>query len=316
MSIGIDFTTRGLIYSAKLHAATPSSQSLYTDTDFLEMLNHNMISDLIPFIKSANEEYFVIYNDQLLISGKDDYTIPPRALGGALRDIVMVDTNGRELDLPRLQPELIKYGGAYYAQRIFGIYLKGDRAIFYPAMQNPPQESFIRFKYERRPNDLCLLEDAGQITVIDALNKQITLSNVPAAWGSTTTLDIILPIPQFSSVVDDIAIQSVAGNVITLTTWNDNIMVGQWVAESMTTPIAQLPYEAHKAIELSGALSILTAQDDKSAIPNLREELDRAKSSLMKIITPRVEGSPTKVINRNSIFDYNRGWNGYLTVRP
>jgi hypothetical protein len=316
MSIGIDFTSQGLIYSAKLHAAIPSSQSLFTDDDFIEVLNHNMVSEVIPLIKSVNEEYFVVKVDVPLVSGQDAYTFPTRALGGAMRDIVMVDTNNRELDLPRLQPELIKYGGAYYAQRIFGIYLEGDHAVFYPTMQNPPQGSFIRFKYERRPNDLCLLDNAGKILSINVGLKKITLDKVPAVWTTDTTVDIMLPVPQFTSIADDVVITQITGHDLTLSALPTGIAVGQWVAESMTTPVAQLPYEAHKLIEIYGAAALLQASKDTEALNSMKQEIEEAKDALYKIITPRVEGSPVKVINRNSIFDYNRGWNGYLTVRP
>lgn len=316
MSIGIDFTTTALINGAKLRASVPSSQSLFLDTDFITLLNNHMVSIIIPLIKSVNEEYFVEKSDVTLVSGTSEYSIPTRALGGALRDVVMVDSNGRELELPRLEPELVKYGGGYYSQRIFGVYIQNDKIVFYPSMSNAPAGSSVRFRIERRPNDLCLTSNAAKITSITTATNTITVSNVPSAWGTTTTLDLIDYKPQFDTIEEDMTIASISSLDIELSSLPTGIAVGQWVSESLTTPIAQLPYEAHKLIEQLGAISILESLKDTEGLANARKTYELMKDSFYKIITPRIEGSPKKVINRNSVFDYNRGWNGYLTIRP
>lgn len=326
MSVGIDFTTTGLIYAAKVHASVPTSQSLFGNAEFLEVLNHDLVSMVVPLIKSVNEEYFVTYTDVALVAGTSNYTIPTRALGGALRDIVLVDAQGRELEVPRLEPEMIKYSGSLSAPSVFGIYLKGDQAIFYPALTNAPASVYVRFKYERRPNNLCLLASAMQISVIDNTLHKITVitsaggTTVPAGWTSAakTTLDAILHVPAFSSVGDDMLITNIASNVLTISaaTWSTNLSVGNWVSESCTSPIAQIPYEAHGLLELHAAVALLKAMKDKTGADSLNEDIKRSEEMFLKVITPRIEGAPKKVINRNGIFDSQRRWAGYVSSRP
>jgi hypothetical protein len=316
MSSGIDFTVTALISGAKRHAMAPSSQSLFQDPDFVEILNHDMVSEVVPLIKSVNEEYFVVTKDVLLVAGVSEYDIPTRALGGSLRDFVLVDDAGRELEIGRLEPEMVKYSGAYTSQRVSGAYLQSGKVIFFPALTNTLPQKYIRFKYERRPNDLCLTDNAGYITAIDKAGLKITLSHVPTAWTANTTLDVIVPMPHFPSIVDDVVITSIVGLDVHISAWTDGLTIGQWVSESCTSPIPQVPYEAHKLLEILGGQRICLTMKDGDLRAVLAADYKRASEMFLKTITPRVAGSPKKVINRNSIFDYNRGFMPNYSTRP
>jgi hypothetical protein len=316
MSVGIDFTTAALITGARRRSGLPSSQQLYLDPDFIAFLNDAMVSHVVPTIKSVSEEYFVVNYDVAFVAGTSEYVIPTRALGGALRDIVIADTQGRELEIPRVQPESIKYSGNFQNFGAYGIYLRGDRVVFYPPLTNTPQNSSLRFKYERRPNDLCLVSAAGLIQSINATAKTITLASIPTAWGTSTTLDIISQVPQFPSIADDVVITLIAGTTITLATWPTGIAAGQWVAESLTSPIAQLPYEGHKLLQQLGAIALLEAAGDTQGKQNAEQTLKGMIDNFMKVITPRIEGSPKKVVNKNSIFGAIPGCHGSSFTRP
>lgn len=316
MSIGIDFTTAGLIDGARRRSSLPSSQNLFYDPDFIALINDHMISFVIPLIKSVNEEYFVVNYDVALVSGTSEYTIPTRALGGALRDIAIVDAQGRETQLARIAPEAVKYSGNFQDFGAAGIYLRGDKIVFYPALTNYPATSQLRFKYERRPNDLCLIQNSGKILSLNAGALQITLDRVPSTWGTSTTVDIISPIPQFESIKDDAAITNISGNTITLSAWPAGIAAGQYVAESLTSPIAQLPYEGHKLLQQLGAIALLESAGDTQGIKNAKETLKEMIEAFKLIITPRVEGSPQKVVNKNSIFGAIAGGNHNFFTRP
>lgn len=314
-SIGIDFTTTKLISGAKLRASVPSSQNLFLDPDFIILLNNHMVSIVVPMIKSVNEEYFVVNTDTPLVAGTSEYTIPTRALGGALRDIVLVDAAGNESDLPRLQPEIAKQIGSINNTGVRGIYLRNDKVVFFPSLNSINAGTSLRFKYERRPNDLCLTSNAGRIITVTPGANQIVVSSIPAAWTTGTTLDIISPTPQFQSIQDDAVITNIVGTTITLSALPAGIAVGQYVAESLTTPIPQLPYEAHKLIEQLGAISLLEAMGDDAGKTSAQQTFKSMAESFILIITPRIEGSPQKVISRNSIFDASARRSNFST-RP
>jgi hypothetical protein len=299
MSIGIDFTVTAIINDAKLRASMPSAQPLFQEPDFVTLINNHMISIVIPLIKSVNEEYFVIDKDVPLVAGQNAYTIPSRALGGALRDVVLVDAAGNEQELARVAPEVVK-GNTGSAS---GIYLKDDQVVFHPALSNPPAV-YIRFKYERRPNDLCIVSLAGKINSVDTVAKTITLASKPSSWTSSTTFDIIQPVPQFKSIIDDMAVMNIVGNVLTVAALPAGIAAGQYIAESMRAPIAQLPYEAHKLLAQLGAISLLESMKDSAGLRDARDTYGEMEEKFMKVITPRIEGAPKKAVNRKSIFNF------------
>jgi hypothetical protein len=307
MSVGVDYTTTGLITNAARRAQTPNSQSLFLPADFVALMNDEMHSFVTPLIKSKNDEYFVTKYDAPLVASTSTYKIPTRAQGGALRDVVLVDSTGQEYDLPRLEPEFVKNSVISNAG-LTGIYLQDDNVVLFPAMPATPPTGFsLRFKYERMPNDLVVTGSAGLISAINAGTSQITLASIPSGWTTSTTLDVILPVPLFTSVADDVVISGVASTTLTLATWPTSIAVGQWVAESRTSPIPQVPYEAHKLIAQRGAIKLYEAMGDTNGLKAAVAAYSDMVETLEITVAPRVKGSPKKIVNRKGIMNAQRG---------
>lgn len=312
VSIGIDFTTTGLIANAQRRSSMPNSQSLYLPADFIAFMTDEMHSYVVPLIKSKNDEYFVVNVDVALSDNTSEYTIPTRAQGGSLRDIVLVNSAGIELELPKINPDSVKF--ATVTQ--FGIYLRDDKVVFYPSITTAPSGVSLRFKYERMPNDLVLVSNAGYITSINAGALQITLSGVPSDWSTSTTVDIIRQQPLFTSIKDDQVITGIGGNVLTLDAMPSGIAVGQWVAQSRTSPIAQLAYEAHKLIAQRGAIKLCEALEATTAMKNAAAIYEQMAEKFLGTITPRVQTGPKKIVNRTGLFSRRASWNQLLNVRP
>lgn len=303
MSVGIDYTTTGLIANAQRRAQMPNSQSLFQNADFLALMTDEMHSFVVPMIKAKNDEYFVVNIDVPLVANTSTYTIPTRAIGGSLRDVVLVDANGNESDLPRLQPEFIK-GDAISNNRLSGIYFRNDSIVFFPAITTPQAGLSLRWKIERMPNDLVAVDQAARITAINTSLNQITITNTPSSWGVTTTFDIVLPVPLFTSIVDDQAITNIGANVITVAALPTGIAVGQWIAESRTSPFVQLPYEAHKLVAQLGAVKLLEAIEDAAGVTAAEKKADKMMKAFSSAITPRMKSASKKTVNRSGIFTY------------
>ena len=301
MSSGIDFTTTALIADARLRAGAPNSQSLFLPADFLRLMTGDMHLFVVPLIKSQNDEYFVTHTDTPLVANQSEYTIPTRAQGGALRDIVSVDSAGREGELPRLQPEYTKTGYAAN-NNLFGIYLRDDKVVFWPSITVPQSGMSLRFKYERMPNDLVTTDYAARITALNAGTQQVTLASLPSSWAIGTTLDLIKPDPLFTSYADDIPITGISTNVLTLGSWPTGIAVGQWLAESRTSPVPQVAYEAHKLIAQRGAIKICEALGDTNGLNNAKGAYKEMADNFQLTIAPRVEAAPKTLSHRGGIF--------------
>ena len=304
--MAIDYTVDGLINKLKTRGTIPTSQSLFLPANFVDIMSDVMHQIVVPAIVSVREEYFVTYSDTAVVANQANYRIPSRAVGGMLRDVVLLNSAGTEIPLPRLDPESLKASSDYNTRSKYGFKLRGDEIVLIPTPAAANGDS-VRFYYERRPNNLILSTDARQISSFSAGARTVTIASTPTNFSTSDTYDIIRHDPIFSSVGDDLAITTLAANVMTFTaTLPTNIANSQWVCESGFSPVPQIPYEGGLWLVHESLCAVLEAMTDNPGLKNARTRADLMKANFMKIITPRVHGSPQKVVQRNGIFDYSR----------
>ena len=86
----------------------------------------------------------------------------------------------------------------------------------------------------------------------------------------------------------------------------DDLAAGMYLCESSESPIPQVPYEAHAIIAQLGAVKALEAMDDKN-LKTAKSKADQMLSDFRDLISPRVDDSGEKVVNRGGIFDASAG---------
>jgi len=302
----IDYTVDALINKVKTRGTIPTSQALYLPADFVDIMSDVMHDTVVPAIVSVREEYFVTYQDQAIVAGQNNYRIPSRAVGNMLRDVVLVNSAGTEISIPRLDPESQKSSPSLVSQSTYGFKLMGDEVILIPTPAGTNGDS-VRMYYERRPNNLILAASAAKILTFNPTTKIVGIDATPSNFAVTDTFDILRPDPIFSSVGDDIAITTLSGTNLTLTAaLPSGIAAGQWIAESGLSPVPQIPYEGGLWLVHEALCAVLEGMTDNAGLVNARKKADRLKENFMKIITPRVHGSPQKIVQRSGIFDYSR----------
>lgn len=307
--MAIDYTTNEIVSSVKRRITVPTSQNFFLPDNIVSYANDEMHSTVIPSIISVMEEYFVTSEDVAIVSTQNEYTIPSRAVGGMLRDVVIVDSQGGEISLPRLAPETTKEDSVFFNVKITGIMIRDDKVVLYPNA-SIFGDKILRFKYMRRPNNLIIVSKSGKIVNVNTLTNEVTLSNMPTFFTTSLTYDIIKGTPIFTSIKDDQVITNIAGNTMTFTSLPTGIAAGQYVAESGSTPIPQIPYEAHHVLSQFTSARMLEATGDKKNSEVIMAVAKEMLESLLKILTPRIEGTPKKINNRSGIFQFTAGY-GY-----
>src|ERR1035437_9126155 len=91
-----------------LRMLNPSSQNTYQLSDICNLMDQNLSIGVVPMLKKAQQEYFVQNIDVPIVQGTSAYTFPTRAIGNAVRDVVLVDASGNEVALNNLMREYIK----------------------------------------------------------------------------------------------------------------------------------------------------------------------------------------------------------------
>lgn len=301
-----------LVNSLKLRGLPPSSQQTFTQDGFIQVLSEEMMTNIVPLMDSVSEEYFVTNKDLTFDPNQSVYQIPPRAVGGKLRDVVFVDNMNNEINLPRLRPEDIKTRSQFirYQPAPWGFYIK-DNAVNLFLGQTPNTQAgypILRLKYFRRPNILTAAANAAQITGI--VGNMVTVTAIPSAWSTANTFDVIDGVPGFTSHGDDLTINLIMGTSITFDSLPSSVAVGDWVALANYSPIPQIPPEAHLLLAQYGAAKVLEAMGDIAGMSAALGKAEQMKAQFLMIITPRVEGSVIKLVSRSGIGDWmeNSGW--------
>lgn len=307
--MAIDYTTDALLDNARTNCLTPEADALFTDTRLLSILTFEQMTTLVPQIMEVQEEYFVHLEDIPLVSTQTAYPINERAIGKKLRDVCLVDSSGNEVYLSRITPQDVKFygqvntAGSSSWTEVF--YFQNNSVMLLPGV--PVTYSYLRLRYYRRPSNLVGTDAAGQITVIDALTKTVTVASAPSDFIIGATIDFVSSTPSFDSLQDDATITGVSNSDITFAALPTGLAVGDWLSISGTTPIPQLPYEAHPILAQLGACKALEAMGDAN-VKTAWGRYQQMAQSFFKMITPRTDTPAQKLVSPNNI--YRRGLNG------
>lgn len=300
----MDYTTTALLDNARTNCMTPEADALFTDTRLLSILTFEQMTTLVPQILSAQEEYFVHVVDVPLVAGTSEYAIPERAIGKKLRNVTLVDGAGAELPLSRLFSQNIPFVGP---TRVDAFYVQNNSIMLFSSL--PTQYVSMRMRYYRRPSSLVATGSAARITVINSGSSTVTVDILPGTWAVGNTVDFIDATPSFDSLLDDAAITVINNADVSFAALPAGLAVGDWLSLSGTTPIPQLPYEAHPLLAQLGACKALEAMGDAN-IKIAWARYQQMASSFFKLITPRTDAPVTKIVSPNNISQ--RGFMGRI----
>lgn len=303
--MAIDYSVTTLLTSVKQRSMSASNQNLLQDEDMVRIASEEVQSVLIPYIESIKGEYFVKFLDTPFIQGTTTYLMPQRATGMKLRDACLVDNQGNEVLLNYINPEDLKSSWAY-APYQFGFYPKDNSIVLVLGnLVGTGNYAFVRLKYFRRPNTLCLQGANGNAATILNVNyglNQITVDLAPSVWANSTTFDIINNMPPFQSFGDDLAISNITGNVVTFSNpLPTGLTAGMFLCTANFAPIAQVPVECQRVLEDLTAARILQYSGDPS-FQVFQQQAEQHKKDLINVLSPRIDGSPRKIPIRNRLW--------------
>lgn len=294
-----------LAAAVNLKCLNPISNNTFQLPDIVALMDNELSLGVVPLLKKTQQEYFVYNVDVTIVNGTSSYAFPTRAIGNAVRDVVLLDASGNEVALNNLMREYIKVQFPFnFVPSIwsFGMYMSANEINLYNTLIQSYTAYTLRFITERRPGGLTLSTNCGQITAVTG--HVLTLSNVDPAWTTATTFDIIKPLPPFASVVDDATVTAISGFQITLTTVPSGLAVGQWVCPAMLSCIPQIPYEMFPLLTERTVATVAEALDMSQLQASSKAKIAEFEGNSAALARPRVSGSPRLIINRDSI---NRG---------
>lgn len=288
----------------------PNYQPRFSNNDLLALANEEQQSLVVPMIVALREEFFV-FRDVLPINAGDyGFRIPERAIGRTLREIQYRNLAGGNLvyDLPRISIE-DSYRFTNLGQGTpNGFMVEGDTIRLLPT---PSSNGEVVLYTLRKPSSL--VQDTRTAVVTAVGTNTITLSKVPSNLTIGSKIDVTDNKPSYPLVYKDLTITNITGLVLTVSGFTGTALSGvdvdDVVSTALETSIVQLPDEAATVLIHATAVRVLEALSIPDQMKIAEEKLQQKIRACREILSPRVEGSTPKVIQRDGLL------RGRVTVR-
>lgn len=283
-----------LISALKICGSFPTSNDLFSNSDFLTLFNMQLQSDITPMMLRLNEEFFLQTKD-FTISQGSSYRIPRRAIGAKVRDLSMVDNAGNVTPINRLFEEDRPYSYSGYYMLRNSIELSSDFT-----------SNTLRMKIFGRPSTLVLPTACGQITSIDTGMNQVVVSSAPSTFAQDVLVDFVQNNNPFDLLGFDYSITSVSGTTLTFSSLPDGLEEGDYVCLATEAPVPMVPEEVHPLLVQSCLCRTLSSKKDKVYEQEL-VTFERMKEDAISMLDPRVKNNSVK-FRSGRLMNYFQGW--------
>lgn len=324
----IEYVADQLIASAKRRGRIPDSA--FTTAEWLQIANEEMETYLAPLILKAQEDYYLasaVFALTALTDGAvldlaldaelyvstvaTSWRIPPRAAGGALRDLSFLDASANTIEVPRISIDDRE-------QATWGFTLTAQTVDYVNRVARAGPVA-LRMMFSMAPSMLAAAAScakvatvAGTTVTVEAMDAAADpLSGATAytaSFPSATAFDFLKATPGFEVVGMDRA-GSYSGGTITLSDAAPlDLEVGDYVALPHYSPVPQCPTAlwglfaqavAATALEQMGAL-------DQAQQATARREL--IAKQVLPLLQNRVKGSPQSIMRRHGVLNATRRW--------
>ena len=294
-----------LVESIKRRASVPESQSTFTKNDFLEFANEEMRLGIVPSIMSLHEDYLLYEIDVPLENGKDEYTIPSRAVGNKLRDVQHKRSDGSYSEMVRgsIGDRFDEYGSSS-VNNLRKYYIKNNKVVLEQGSGSSLDGS-ITMVFYIKPSRLVQEDRVGVITGINTTTGQIVLSEIPDNFNTSVKYDFYKAESPHSILSIDLSATNLntTTNTITFSPGNvpSDLAIGDHVALSGECMIPQVPNELQVMLAQMVACRVLESQGDAQGLQLALTKLQQMEVAAGMIIDNRVDDSPQKIVNRHGL---------------
>ena len=280
--------TSEIITALKIKGSFPSANDLFSDSDYLVLMNMAMKTEISPVMISLNDEYLLATKDYTISQGST-YRLPTRTI--SVRDIQWLDSGNNITDLVRnFEEDRPRNRSGYYITRN-SIELSDDY-----------NSGTLRVKYFARPSTLVLTTACGQIQSIDTGNDQITLVSTPATFVTGAVVDLVQNKNPYDLMSMDLSIVNVSGNTIELPSLPSGLAAGDWLCLATESPVPLAPEELHPLLVQAVLVDCLSSKKDK-AWESAQMMFEEMKTSIVNMLDPRVENTSAK-LRTGLIYNY------------
>jgi hypothetical protein len=306
--MAVTWTTDDLLRQVRRTTYSPAASTPFTDAELLDFADEQKDAVLVPRLIACREDYLRETESTAIAAGTAEYALPTRAVGGRVLAIAWVDSAGNYWPLEPLaaQDRGLAFNVTPGAPAANMRFILGPDSITLVPTPSASVGTLVIDHY-RRPNALVPVSECARVTGFS--NPNITVNAIPASWSSSGTCDIVRALPGFDWVQIDRAYTGASGVNINVGGTNQGTVVGDYICQRFTSCVVQLPYEWRHALVQATAVKVLEAVGDRAGMQITEVKLQQVLEAAVDLVSPRVDGTPRKIVNRNGPISRTRfGW--------
>lgn len=320
-------TSSDLIATIKREAMIPTSQSTFSNADFLAMANQEMRIGLVPSILQYHEEYYARDSAPVtIVANQSNYPIPYRSVGGKFREVFYMNTDGSLRSMTRISPDdRPHYQDTNSQNNFIFFYLKGNEVVLVPNVSSNPVGSLV-FTFYMRPNELVDEGRVANITnvatgasttvyTVDAIPSGLTSfvqgGTTVSGFSTASKLDVLQRNPGhktiaydiYPTIVDSVNKQITFNNtdINDISTGLSSIVPGDYIAFAGECIIPQAPADLHDVLAQRVAMRCLQSLGDQASYQLAQSKLQEMEKWTGTIVDNRSEGQAKKVTNHRGL---------------
>lgn len=298
-----EWTTDALLSDIRERGSLPDNDLRFTDALLLSAATKELREGVAPMLSNSRAEHLVYPYSQPVTAGQNTYRMPPRAIGGSLRDVAFLDPQDRPIRLRQLSAdEIEEVGRLDNTGTPYAYWIQSYKVILVGV---PNVAGNLSTPYYARPNALILptASSSTQATkVVTSASYNSTTHAVEVLTGTPATvlqvdgveIDVVRGTPGFETLHNgSVTVEEVTTGVWayrwTSETGDPGIVAGDWVCLPGQSPVPQIP------VELFGLLAVRTARRAIKSVGDDRwQSLDADVAELEQKakdwLAPRVAG--------------------------
>ncbi|MCU0646671.1 MAG: hypothetical protein MUF00_01635 [Gemmatimonadaceae bacterium] len=302
------YTTTDLLAAVKRRAQLPDANGALSDDDILSLATIAQRTQIQPLIRSVREDYAVVSQTQALVSGQQQYPIPSRAEGGAVRDVWIrtTSTPTRDQQLVYIPPEdrpMFRDMRNPWWSTQAAYTVEGNDLWIAPIPDASMASQFtLVVRYVLRPGAFIAVSSCDQITSASLSGYLVSAGSVFVGGSEPATIDVIGRLPPFRPrVISTTYTVSGVGDVDVdfddPTAVIESPVSGDYACPTDTTCVLTCPVEAHEALIAATLVHVyetLGYTGDLQSAVALRDAQMQAVRVLME---PRTEGASRAIID-------------------
>lgn len=303
------YTTTDLLASVRRRAQLPAANGALTTTDLLALadLAHQTVTS--PLLRSVREEYGVISESVTIVSGQRAYPIPTRAEAGSLRDVIAVSTStGAEVQLPYIPPEdrpFYRQAASPWWDAPCAYTVEGNDLELLPTPTTQLASTYtLRMRYYLRVGRFVETSACDQVDLWSPSPLPAEIATFATSVFTTgATIDVIGYAPPFRPRILGATTGTISGTTIDLPTLAGVIeapVAFDYVCETDTTCVLQMPVELHRVLETATVAEVYRALGYQGELDREMALLQGQMQAVRVLMEPRTEGGTRVILNPRS----------------